>query len=111
MLTQRNSIGDRGSRLSPIARGRKCLAALAVLALACLALEDVAYARKERKGDRDAAAQPPAAAPATFALPSTLTKTLALDGVIEALAMNRSAAAEKTLEQIVTGEFSLRVHA
>jgi hypothetical protein len=82
-----------------------------MLAAACLALQDVAYARKERKQDSEAAAPvPQAAAPAIPALPSTLTKTLAIDGVIQALAMNRSAAAEKTLEKIVTGEVAFGGH-
>jgi hypothetical protein len=112
MLTQRRSIGDRRSRLSPIPCGRTCLAALTLLALACLVLEDVAYARKENKRDRNAAAQPQAAAPAAAAvpMPTTLTKTLAVEVVIESLAMNRSAAAEKTLEQIVTGEIAFGGH-
>jgi hypothetical protein len=112
MLTHRRSIGGNRSGLNPIVCRRKCLAALAVFAVACLVLSDVAYARKDRGRNRDDAVQPPPAAPVAPALtlPTTLTKSLAIDGLLEALAMNRSAAAEKTLERIVTGEIAFGGH-
>ncbi len=43
-------------------------------------------------------------------MPTTLTKTIAVNSIIGALAINRSPAAEKTLERIVTGEVAFGGH-
>ena len=44
-------------------------------------------------------------------MPTTLTKSLAIDALVQALAVNSSPAAEKTLEQMVTGEIPFGGHA
>jgi hypothetical protein len=83
---------------------------LAVVVLSCLALFNVA-ARKDtgpggggRKGQQAAAGATAAAVPG---MPTTLTKSLAIDALIQALAMNSTPEAEKSLEKIVTGEMDL----
>ncbi|HEX4072948.1 MAG TPA: hypothetical protein VHX68_17340, partial [Planctomycetaceae bacterium] len=43
-------------------------------------------------------------------MPTTLTKTIAVNSIIGALAINQSPAAEKTLERIVTGEVAFGGH-
>ena len=89
MSTRRSSLGDTGNGRHPLARIPKRFRSLAVVAVACLVLANVAYARKGERNHRGAAAQSPPAATAAPALPAMLTKTMALDAVIEALAMNQ----------------------
>jgi hypothetical protein len=110
MWVRRRLVSGRGNGLDPVAaRGPRWLGAPAALALAYLILANVAYARKgSRDRDEAPAARPAAAAPA--GAPVALTKSMALDAVIEALAMNRSPAAEKTLQQMVTGEIATAGH-
>jgi hypothetical protein len=79
------------------------------MAVLCFALTDVARARSRDK-NRQAAAEPKPAAGAPAAIPSTLTKTIAVNSIISALAVNQSPAAEKTLERIVTGEVAFGGH-
>jgi hypothetical protein len=110
MSALRRSLGGGGNSLNPIACGPRWLGAPAAFALACLMLANVAYARKGgRNRDEAPAAAKPAAA-ASSAAPVALSKAMALDAVIEALAMNRSPAAEKTLQQMVTGEIATAGH-
>jgi hypothetical protein len=79
------------------------------MAVLCFALTDVTRARSRDK-NRQAAAEPKPAAGAPAAIPSTLTKTIAVNSIISALAINQSPAAEKTLERIVTGEVAFGGH-
>jgi hypothetical protein len=93
-----------------LVRRPKRFGLLAVFAVAFLVLANLADAGKGNRKNRDAAPPPEQAAKAASTLPTTLTKTLAIDAVIQALAINHSAASEKTLEQIVTGEITFGGH-
>jgi hypothetical protein len=111
MSTRRSSSGDTGNGPHPLVRRPKRFGLLAVFAVAFLVLANVADAGKGNRRNRDAAPPPEQAAKAAaLTLPTTLTKSLAIDAVIQALAMNHSAASEKTLEQIVTGEIVFGGH-
>ncbi len=79
------------------------------MAVLCFALTDVARARSRDK-NRQAAAEPKPAAGSPAGLPTTLTKTIAVNSIIGALAINQSPAAEKSLERIVTGEVAFGGH-
>jgi hypothetical protein len=110
MSIRRQSSGD--STFGPVrADGLKVsLGRLVVVAVAGLALSNVAAGKRNLGGGKQAAA-PAATAAGAPAIPTTLTKSLAIDGLVEGLFANGSPAAEKTLEQMVTGEIAFGGHA
>ncbi len=96
-----------------LARRRVWLAAFLFGVSACLLPGDFAFARKDRDRERgkNRNKAPNASQPAAVAgMPTTLSKTLAVNAIIGSLAMNRTPAADKTLEQIVTGEIPFGGH-
>lgn len=110
MATRQESSIDAGNGPRPARWLKAWPGRLAVLAVACLALANVA-ARKDRigrNGQKEAA--PAASAAAVPGMPTTLTKNVAIDAVVGALSMNSTPAAEKTLEQMVTGEIPFGGH-
>ncbi len=109
MSTCRSSSGQTNDSLRAPARGHVGLCLLASMAVLCFALTDVAHARPRDKR-REAAAESKPAAGSPGGMPTTLTKTIAINSIIGALAINQSPAAEKTLERIVTGEVAFGGH-
>jgi hypothetical protein len=107
MSTCRSALNETGAAFHSPARGPIGLRLLAATAVVCFTLVEVAQARP-RDRDRRAAPKPAAATP--LAIPNTLTKSMAIEAVIDGLAINGSPAAEKTLEQIVTGEIPFGGH-
>src|SRR5580698_9703824 len=105
MSIRRQSSGD--STFGPVrADGLKVsLGRLMVVAVAGLALFNVAAGKRNLGGGKQTAA-PAASAAGAPAIPTTLTKSLAIDGLVEGLVANGAPAAEKTLEQMVTGEIA-----
>ncbi len=116
MAIRRQSSGD--AAFGPVRANwlKISLGRLAVVAIAGLALVNVAGKRDlgssaggGRRGQQPAT--PAASAVAAPAMPTTLTKSLAIDALVQALAVNSSPTAEKTLEQMVTGEIPFGGHA
>jgi hypothetical protein len=116
MAIRRQSSGD--AAFGPVRANwlKVSLGRLAVVAIAGLALVNVAGKRDlgssaggGRRGQQPAT--PAASAVAAPAMPTTLTKSLAIDALVQALAVNSSPTAEKTLEQMVTGEIPFGGHA
>ncbi len=118
MSTRRQSSGN--AAFGPVRANwlKVSLGRLAVVAVAGLALFNVAGKSNigpagGRRGQQAATptASPAASNAAAPAMPTTLTKNLAIDAIVQALAVNSSPAAEKTLEQMVTGEIPFGGHA
>jgi hypothetical protein len=100
---------------SPAALAKAWFGRLAVVGVAGLALFNVG-GKKDLGGGigggrrAQQAATPAAANPAVPAMPTTLTKGLAIDSLVNALTINQTPAAEKTLEQMVMGQIAFGGH-
>src|SRR5579863_1806985 len=81
-----------------------------VLALVAIAFGATCFGRGPRADKKDRSDQAPQTAAASPSMPATLTKAMAIDATIQSLGMNRSQAAEKTLEQIVMGQIDFGGH-
>ena len=109
MSTCRSSSAPMKRRLRAPVRGHVGLCLLVATAVLCSALVEVAHA-KPRDKRREAAAESKPAAGTPAGMPATLTKSIAINSIVGALAISKSPAAEKTLERIVTGEVAFGGH-
>jgi hypothetical protein len=110
MPTSRTFLGNKENETRQARRCRTGFRKLAVVAAVGLALLNVA-GRKDIGGTAAGRAKQPGAAPQASTAPTVLTKSIAVDALIDALAISRSPSAEKSLEQMITGEIPFGSHA